>query len=313
MMVEHLQRGAMATQQPRPRRRPRRPPSPPVLLPPRWGEDVAPPPTPFLTSPETSPTQLMPPPQPPQPPMRPAEEGRIPSRHRCGHPHHHRRTSKQQQQQKRASRSSNNLHVYQNHRYPERWQQWGEAIPAPPSAFPNQFEFFLHRPRNEADSASSLAGAVGSADEVVTYAYRFTGDSGVDREEIPFGRHYPGGGRLGSHNTRRLNRRHSRQSLHAPLPPPPNSQSSSPATTGSSPEAVAVAAVSALPAPLTTSPASPIEDEEPRPPLSILRSSSAAMGSMKKSVQWVSDGKRRPQDISRHDRRLVKNQVDHAQ
>ena len=246
------------------------------------------------------------------------EEGRIPSRHRCGHPHHHRRTSKQQQQQqKRASRSN----VYQNHRYPEfrlhplAPQQWpGEAIPAPPSAFPNQFEFFLHRPRNEADSASSLAGAVGSADEVVTYAYRFTGDSGVDREEIPFGRHYPGGGRLGSHNTRRLNRRHghhSRQSLHAPLPPP-NSQSSSPATTGSSPEAVAVAAgSSALSAPLTTSPASPMEDEDPRPPpLSILRSSSAAIGSMKKSVQWVSDGKRRPQDISRHDRRLVKNQVE---
>ena len=310
MMVEH-QRGTMA-QQPRPRRRPRRPPSPPVLLPPRWGEDVAPPPTPFLTSPETSPTHLMPP---PQPPLRPVEEGRVPSRHRCGHPHHHRRASKQQQQQKRASRSGNNIHVYQNHRYPEFRLHphhppppWPGMVPAPPSAFPNQFEFFL-RGRND-DSASSLAGAVGSADDqVVTYAYRFTGDSGVDREEIPFGRHYPGG-RLTGH--RRINRchHHSRQSLHAP--PPPNSQSSSPATTGSSPEAVA--AVSALSAPLTTSPASPMEgdlEEEPRP-LSILRSSSA-VSAMKKSVQWVSDGKRRPQDISRHDRRLVKNQVDHAQ
>ena len=41
-------------------------------------------------------------------------------------------------------------------------------VPAPPAAIPNQFDFFLRRN----DSASSLAGAVGSADEVVTYAYR---------------------------------------------------------------------------------------------------------------------------------------------
>lgn len=293
-----------------------------MLLPPRWGEDVAPPPTPFLTSPETSPThqipveQLMPPP-PPQLRHPPGwEEGRVPSRHRCGHPHH-RRTSKHQQQ-KRVAR---NGHVYQNHRNPagefRLHHPQSAEFPAPPAAFPNQFEFYLHRN----DSASSLAGAVGSADEVVTYAYRFTGDNGVDREEIPFGRHrrdprdYGGAevlagysNRLNGHHPRRLNRRHTRHNSRQSLAPPPNSQSTSPVTTGSSPEAAAAASSSAHA--LTTSPASPFEGdfEEPRP-LSILRSSSA-ISSMKKSVQWVSDGKRRPEDISR-DRRVVKNQVDH--
>ena len=283
-----------------------------MLLPPRWGEDVAPPPTPFLTSPETSPTHLMPPPPPLQTRHPQCEEGRIPSRHRCGHPHH-RRSSKSKQQQNKAARSGQ---VYQNHRghagefrLHQRPPEMG-PLPAPPVGFPNQFEFYLHRN----DSASSLAGAVGSADEVVTYTYRFTGDNGVDREEIPFGRHgeyrpeilagYSN--RLGGHS-RRLNRRHPRNVSRQSLAPPPNSQSTSPVTTGSSPEAVAAAA-SALSAPLTTSPASPIECdfEEPRP-LSILRSSSA-ISAMKKSVQWVSDGKRRPEEISR-DRRVVKNQV----
>ena len=327
-------------QQQQHRRRTRRPPSPPILLPPRWGEEVAPPPTPFLMSPETSPTHhipgehLMPPPPPPPPLRHPREgdEGRVQSRHRCGHPHH-RRTSKQQQ--KRAARSGG--HAYQNHPSPagefrlHHQPQYHPSaeVPAPPAAFPNQFEFYLHRN----DSASSLAGAVGSADEVVTYTYRFTGDNGVDREEIPFGRHrrehlaardYGGpevlsgysSSRLGGH-PRRLNRHHPRNNSRQSLaPPPPNSQSTSPVTTGSSPEANAAASTSHA---LTTSPASPIEFEddfeEPRP-LSILRSSSAisAWGgvsarSMKKSVQWVSDGKRRPEDISR-DRRVVKNQVD---
>ena len=201
-------------------------------------------------------------------------------------------------------------------------------VPAPPAAIPNQFDFFLRRN----DSASSLAGAVGSADEVVTYAYRsgspdccsfrtileqfsvkiaarnsgslatlsvrprFTGDGGVDREELHHHhnhnqqqlvpRNLVAPDFLAGYSNRRLDHRrrhrhgHSRQSVVAP---PPNSQSSSPVTTGSSPEA----AVAASHTQLTTSPASPRppigeeeeEDEfeiEPLRPLSILRSSSSA-------------------------------------
>ena len=118
---------------------------------------------------------------------------------------------------------------------------------------------------------------------------RFTGDGGVDREEIHHQqlvpRHLVAPDFLAGYSNRRLDHRrrhrhgHSRQSLVAP--PPPNSQSSSPVTTGSSPEAAAVAGEHTQ---LTTSPASPPppigeEDEfeiEPLRPLSILRSSSSA-------------------------------------
>ncbi len=110
--------------------------------------------------------------------------------------------------------------------------------------------------------------------QVVTYAYRFSGQQ-ILRDDF-----------LSWNNPWR----------DVDIVPPPNSQSSSPvftATTGSSPENVH-----------PTSPVSPTSSIVP-----ILRSSTSSNSTTsRKTVQWLSDCKRRPEDIS-DDRKVVKRQV----
>jgi hypothetical protein len=273
-------------QQQRRSRQQRRVLSPP-MLPPRWGQDVAPPPTPFFTSPETSPVhrhhsepiygaqvQQLQQEQPQQPR----------NRHRCGHDHNRSRRRQREQQQE--------FRLHQQH-------DPVFLVPAPPMTLPNPNNFLFRRH----DSASSLTGTVGSAEEVITYSYRFSGDD-VDRAEIVLSqREYQVRRRQQQQQQHRHHRYHYNQ-----LPPPPNSQSTSPVTTGSSPDGAHLGATAH-----TTSPASPaaeydyFDEEDMMFPVSILRSSSQGHPA-KKSVQWVSDGKRKPEDISL-DRKVVKNQV----
>lgn len=227
----------------------------PPSLPPRWGQDVAPPPTPFFSTPHASP---------PQPPEEAEDEGQAPSvrlrppqrrrHHKCHHRHHHQRSSRSTSRSSLASSARHHLNFL-----PE--------------------------------------------DEVITYAYRFTGHnlSQIHKDEI--GASYP-------MVDLAYRTRHLRQ--QPPYPAyfdrgddgwHPNSQSASPVftTAGSSPD-------TGQPHPV--SPASPASDEPPPipPRRSALRTEVGGAAPVRKTVQWLSDWKRRPEEIST-DRRVVKRQV----
>ncbi len=308
MMVEPAAPSTSSTganPQRRRRRAPRRVLSPP-MLPPSWGQDVAPPPTPFLTSPELSPVHSRRDPEPQE------VDRRSTISSRCGHDHRSRRQQRrvllpEEEESVRLAREAHALGFFPDAAFNPMY-----SMPAPPAMMPPPpppMPYFPPQLRHY-DSASSLTGVAGSSEEVVTYSYRFTGDQ-VNREALRFDY----GSLRHRHHQQHRQQRHRR---HQPpiLPPPPNSQSSSPVTTGSSPEAAAAAASNTV---HTTSPASPAETadvyyldggccyedfEDALHPVSILRNGGPAPS--KKSVQWVSDGKRKP--ISK-DRKVVKNQV----
>lgn len=216
------------------RRRIRSPPQ----LPPVWGQDVAPPPTPFFVSPNVSP-----------PYSQVTNNDHVisenvnynngtRSRRRRHHPCH-----------------NQNHH----HRSSRRHLRTVEVIRSTSSCI------------EDARAARELEHSV------VAYSYRFSENDThlLYKEQIPF-----------------------EDWMHVP---PPNSQSSSPVytTTGSSPE-------------MHQHPTSPVSP----PPMPILRRSTSQGYNHhnhnhhrpQKSVHWLSDRKKRPQDIS-SDRKIVKYQV----
>ena len=275
----------------------RRAPSPPPP-PPSWGQAVAPPPTPFSLSPVTGSGEQE---------HHLQQEQRRPHyhRHKCSHPHH---------QSGSRHRRHSRRHHHPNH----------------------------HQHGTSSRSSSSRSGGLPYPDllpeeeQVVTYTYRFSSeDGGLFRHELPSGRHFQP---LPHRPTRSRSHRRSvpltdpsaswadceeseynssisyltpRPTL-LPAAPYLNSQSSSPVFTESSPDLVASA-------PHQTSPASPEngedDDDDSVPIRSALRNFSSSLpgGDRRpaKSVQWRSDVKRRPEDIS-SDRKVVKHQVSSA-
>ncbi len=305
--------------QPRRRRRYLRRLSPPAL-PPRWGQDVAPPPTPFFVTPNASPpsrqeqeevdidAQHL------QEEHEPNHQRQRSSRHKCSHQHHHVRSRRRHSHQRVRSsltdvrRSTTSL---------------------------------SRRPRSSAAIAEPFMVASNDRAEehqVITYTYRFSerDSDRIYREMLPMPQSCEGAQlMMVQHHQHPLGYPNNNYYLYNQIAAPPpalaesgswadseslvaappfclNSQSPSPlytTATGSSPD------TSVHP----TSPVSPSNSSESATVVSsrMIHSAVSVRSALRvggnprgpaKSVQWMSDVKKRPEDIS-WDRKVVKSQV----
>ena len=316
----------------------RRIPSP-VMLPPRWGQEVAPPPTPLAATPNTSPPQQ----------QHPKPKRNVDKSHRRDRSHRHSRPGSAWSSRRGSPIDENDIVSYTYRFSDDREEGYGgicrDAMP-PPLFVPPQ------PPPPLVPYADITRGPI-VYHQHAPFPARFAEDyypTADDERSVTFARYssHDGGQRRrmpssSSSSARRLQRHQMRQKQrmmqqqqrrHAALAPPPNSQSTSPVTTGSSPEA-AVLKPDSVAFSQSSSPVLPhrlIASSVPDliPLSSAMRASAMRSNSTSwcpslegqrmmrvqhqqyprpaKSVQWMADVKRRPEDISA-DRRVVKHQV----